>query len=193
MRFPRARVVFNHVLTAANIDDIAAYVHWGSTAGAHAINIIPVKDTPALAATSAQASRFAAEQDALRATARERGVELLYHKADALGWAAEVSGHPEMSEYRCVFPKHALYLDLPTGGIFPCDCTVHRKPAARFYLGNLWKDGLTATWRGRPITEMREILASPCDPGCKSKCDWNNRRSNRVLRDVAAQLGPGAI
>lgn len=191
-RFPQARIVFNHILTNANIEYLDAFVRWGGKAGAHAVNIIPVKDTPSLSASSQQAVQFAERQDSLRAAAGESGIDLLYDDSDGSAWASEMSGHQAAGEYRCVFPEHALYLDLPTGGIFPCDCTVHRKPASRFRLGDLWTDGLAATWRGRQIADMREVLASPCDPGCKAGCDWNNRRSNRVLRNVATGQDRGA-
>jgi MoaA/NifB/PqqE/SkfB family radical SAM enzyme len=187
-RFPDARLVINHVLTAQNMDALEDFVRWSGEIGAHAVNIIPVKDMPALKASAAQAARLAGQQAALRAVAVEVGVDLLCDPEDMTSWAIERSGGASPEEYRCVFPQHALYLDLPTGGIFPCDCTVHRKPQERFWLGNLWTTGLEAAWRGERITALRQVLASPCDPGCKAQCDWNNRRSNRVLRAAAGEV-----
>lgn len=185
-RFPDARVVLNHVLTTDNVDVLEDFVRWAGEIDAHAVNIIPVKDMPALEASAAQAAALAHRQTALHDLAAEAGVDLLFDPQDLAGWAIGRAGGVVGDEYRCVFPQHALYLDLPSGGIFPCDCTVHRKPEERFLLGDLWTTGLEAAWRGEQIAALREVLASPCDPGCKAQCDWNNRRSNRVLRATAA-------
>jgi MoaA/NifB/PqqE/SkfB family radical SAM enzyme len=186
---PQLRIVLNHVLTSGNIADVEAFVRWAGTVGADSVNIIPVKDVPSLAASSNEAAAFIVRGDALRVAARESGIELLFDAADASGWASERAGMATGCEYRCVFPQHALYLDLPTGAAFPCDCTVHRKPEQRFNLGNVWKEGVTAIWRGHVIAAMRRTLASADDPGCKVQCDWNNRRTNRALRAASEPRG----
>ena len=180
-RFGQARVVINHVLTTDNVGYLPAFLSWAGGIGAHAVNIIPVKDMPDFSVTAEQALMLAHGQEELRETAATAGVDLLFDPRDLTSWANEQGGGPPLHDYRCVFPRHAVYLDFPTGGIFPCDCTVHRKPEERFHLGNFWDSGLEAAWSGARIAALRQVLESPCDPGCKAQCDWNNRRSNRAL------------
>lgn len=189
-RFPGARRVLNHVVSRDNIDQSAAFIRWAATIGADAVNWIPVKDHPELSPTDAQVATFAHDGAALRAMAADLGIMLLNDEQDARTWASTRTESPDVVEYRCLFPEHAMYVDFPTGAVFPCDCTVHRKPEERFALGNVWEGGLTAAWHGKAIADLRRVLASPCDPGCKADCDWNNRRSNRVL--IAMSHGQAA-
>lgn len=181
-KFPNAVIVFNHVVTTTNIELLGDFVRWAARAGASCVNLIPVKDRTLLAPTALQALEFGRNLQQLRQIAGSAGIELLFDDADALNWVSEAAGTPTGADYRCSFPRHALYLDLPSGGIFPCDCTVHRKPEERFLLGNLKQGGLADAWYGPRNADLRAILESSCDPGCKKDCDWNNRRTNRALR-----------
>jgi MoaA/NifB/PqqE/SkfB family radical SAM enzyme len=176
-----APVILNHVLTADNVERVEEYLLWAASAGVSAVNFIPVKDTPALAVSSGQADGLAGRLQTLRSAAAALGITLMCRTDDVVDWAGSLAGRPSGREYRCVFPEHTLYIDFPTGSVFPCDCTVHRKPQERFDLGNVWERPLSEIWAGGPIRRLREELASPCDPGCKRDCDWNNVQTNACL------------
>lgn len=179
---PAPWVVLNHVLTRHNIDGPAleGFVRFAGEIGARAINPIPVKDRPGLSASATQAAALARALPGLRGLAAEHDVEWLCGDAEVQAWAdAHHTGH-----FDCTFPQHALYLDLPSGGVFPCDCTVHRRPRELFELGDLWTQSLAEIWRGAPIERLRRRLCSPSDPGCKGDCDWNNIRTNARLRVI---------
>lgn len=173
------RVVINHVLTRHNADALAEFIEFAGGLGAAAVNLIPVKDRPAMRMTAEQTRALAGALNQRLARAAGLGVELQLDPDDVARWSG--STIVAAKTYQCVFPEHALYVDCPTGAAFPCDCTVHREPAARFEVGNVWTQPLAEIWRGEPIARLRDVLASPCDPGCKRDCDWNNVRTNSFL------------
>lgn len=189
---PHVKLVLNHVVTRNNIRALEDFLQVAQSLSADAVNLIPVKDSPVLEASADQKSDLDGRMLRLQTSARQHGIDLLLDLEDASAWAEPRGCSSPAREYRCVFPEHALYVDFATGDVFPCDCTVHRKPEERFRTGNIWGQPLSDIWNGEPIRELRTILRSPCDPGCKTDCDWNNRRTNRRLLSLegAAAAGP---
>ncbi|HVZ39257.1 MAG TPA: radical SAM protein [Candidatus Kapabacteria bacterium] len=183
---PSTHLVVNHVVTASNIRLLPEYIEWAGGLGINAINLIPVKDSPDLGATLEHVTWLAEHFMELTLQARAYGIELLCEVEDVMEWRSHLLGTPGGREYRCAFPEHTLYIDFPTGSTFPCDCTIHRAPASTFDLGNIWHQPLSAIWGDERIRNLREVLASPCDPGCKRDCDWNNVRTNRQLVTVGS-------
>jgi|GEM_PF-7074817 len=178
---PDTRLVVNHVLTTANIPYLFDFLDWGGGAGIAAVNLIPVKDSLDLGARLEQVDLLARRFDEIRGYASDRGIELLCQAEDVAEWQSHATGLATGREYRCFFPEHALYIDFPTGDVFPCDCTIHRGGEGTFELGNIWRESLGTIWSGGAVGQLRAILASPCDPGCKRDCDWNNVRTNSFL------------
>lgn len=174
------RIVLNHVVTRANIDELAAFVAFAGSIGADAVNLIAVKDRGLLQASPEQRRRLATRLGELRALGAAHGVRLLCLDEDVAGWSAP-RGAPAPRDYRCVFPRYAAYVDCATGDVFPCDCTVHRSPRSTFELGNVWTRPLDEIWNDEPIKRIRGVLETSCDPGCKRDCDWNNMRTNARL------------
>jgi MoaA/NifB/PqqE/SkfB family radical SAM enzyme len=174
------RVVLNHVLTRHNMAELPAFIRFAGEIGAHAVNLIAVKDRLTLQASLEQRQDLASRVAELRAVAAAAGVALLFRDDDVAAWSAPRGAGPEQ-EYRCVFPRFAAYIDLATGGVFPCDCTVHRVPRSTFELGDIWSQTLDEIWHGEPMRRIRGVLETRCDPGCKRDCDWNNRRTNAHL------------
>lgn len=181
---PQTAIILNHVLTAENAPHLPTFIEFAAEYNAQAINLIPVKDCEALETNVAQRSSFMSLLSQHRQYARTFGIELLYNQEDADEWHNQALGQASQKTYRCVFPEHALYLDCPTGDVFPCDCTVHREPHSTFVLGNIFEQTLEEIWSASPISKLRQQLRSPCDPGCKRDCDWNNMRTNEFLLNV---------
>lgn len=186
---PDTPLVINHVLTGSNIGDVEAFIeqlgHWG----VQALNIIPLKDRLDLLAGIDQQEHFCHRLAAIREAASANRLQLLFDSEDVGEWLSRSKGINHEKVYRCLFPRYALYADMATGNVYPCDCTVHREPRTVFELGNIYRQSLASIWRGAEITGLREALASPCDPGCKSNCDWNNIRTNRTLWETASKSG----
>jgi radical SAM protein with 4Fe4S-binding SPASM domain len=185
-RFPAMKVVFNHVVTRHNIGNIQHFFAFAGSLGG-GVNLIPVKDAPQLAATPAQWIEFQAQLDTLGKSAAAKGIPMYFDLEDAAAWTGSSA---TLHDGHCVFPRYALYVDFPTGSVFPCDCTVHRAPQQRFELGNVWQQGLADIWAGSAIAKLRAILQSPTDPGCKADCDWNNRSLNRALLPITTAFVP---
>jgi MoaA/NifB/PqqE/SkfB family radical SAM enzyme len=181
---PAPKIVLNHVLTRTNLEHLPDFIAFASSIGANAVNLIAVKDRPDMQASAAQRIALARGLDELRRTAAGLGLDLLCRTEDVGVWSKPQDQQLE-HEYRCLFPRYALYIDFPTGAVFPCDCTVHRNPQSTFELGNVWKQPLAEIWQGEPVRKIREVLESPCDPGCKRDCDWNNMRTNEFLQRMA--------
>jgi MoaA/NifB/PqqE/SkfB family radical SAM enzyme len=182
---PDASIVINHVITRDNVDELEAMIERCAKACAHALNLIPVKDRPGAEMAPGRKAAFAADLPRLRQRAGGLGITLLCNDQDVTDFARRGLGQLVLREYRCVYPRYALYLDLPTGKVHPCDCTVHRKPASTFELGDVWAQSLAEIWTGTATLSLRDILISPRDPGCKSDCDWANMQANTILLERA--------
>ena len=183
-----ARLVINHVVTRDNAAAIQEFLLFTAQLGANAVNFIPVKDRGDMSVPADEACGFAERIGNARKLARTLGMDALVDDSAVSDWAGLALGHAPAHEYRCFFPYHALYVDFPTGDAFPCDCTVHRQPQSRFTAGNICDQSLAEIWTGKPIEDLRQVLESPCDPGCKQDCDWNNMRTNAQfvqLHDIA--------
>jgi MoaA/NifB/PqqE/SkfB family radical SAM enzyme len=178
---PEALIVVNHVVTRDNVGELAAMIERCAKAGAGAINLIPVKDRPDAEMAGERKAELAADLPRLRQLATGLGVTMFCNDHDVADFARRGQGQPVLREYRCGYPRYALYLDLPTGKVHPCDCTVHRKPASTFELGDVWAQSLAEIWHGAPIRSLRDVLSSPRDPGCKRDCDWANMQANTIL------------
>jgi len=176
---PQTHLIVNHVVTCANTDQIRDFAAFAADLGVDAINLIPVKDCGSLNPTPQQKATLLATLDQMQSSSF--GPRLLFNRVDALIWQGHAGEMGTEKIYRCVFPEHALYLDCPTGDVFPCDCTVHREPTSTFVLGNVFSQSLQDIWTGHAIEKLRATLRSPCDPGCKRDCDWNNMRTNDFL------------
>jgi MoaA/NifB/PqqE/SkfB family radical SAM enzyme len=183
---PEARIVLNHVVTELNAGQVPAFLRFARDIGAAAVNLIPVKDSEMLFVS--EASRIDLKGILSKSALNEATLPtLLFDQEELLEWVARSSGDRTGQQYRCHFPKTALYLDLATGQAYPCDCTVHRLPEERFQLGNIFEQTLRSIWEGQQIRSLRAVLESPQDPGCKIDCDWNNIRTNRRLARLAEQ------
>jgi AdoMet-dependent heme synthase len=178
---PEALIVINHVVTRDNVGDFEAMFESCARSGARAINLIPVKDRPGAEMSSTRKTELAADIPRLRQLADSLGMSLLCNDQDVIDFARRGQGQPPLREYRCVYPRYALYIDMPTGKVHPCDCTVHRKPTSTYELGDVWSQSLAEIWAGGPANSLREILLSPRDPGCKHDCDWANMQVNTIL------------
>jgi MoaA/NifB/PqqE/SkfB family radical SAM enzyme len=185
-RTPGTRVVLNHVVTRTNIGDLQEFLSFAASVEACAVNLIPVKDRFDMAVENGAAHSLAERFEEARRTARGLGLELLFDPASVAERTTTSAGRPVLHEYRCLFPYHALYIDFPSGDAFPCDCTIHRQPRSRFMVGNVRRQSLADIWTGKPIEDLRRVLESPCDPGCKRDCDWNNVRTNADLIQLRA-------
>jgi MoaA/NifB/PqqE/SkfB family radical SAM enzyme len=174
------KIILNHVVTHRNADHLAAFLSFAGSVGANAVNLIPVKDRLQLQASIAQRRDVAHRLTELRALAQALQIHLLCLDEDVAAWTAPL-GSSAARDYRCMFPRVAAYVDLATGGVFPCDCTVHRTPRSTFDLGDIWSQSLAEIWHGEPMRRIRGVLESSCDPGCKRDCDWNNMRTNAQL------------
>lgn len=171
------KIIVNHVLTRNNIAGLPGFIAFAGSIGADAINLIAVKDRRLLRASVEQLRALARDLAGMRELAASVGTRLLCLDQDVAVWSAR-GGAPVDREYLCMFPRFAVYIDLATGGVFPCDCTVHRAPRSTFDLGDIWSQSLDDIWNGEPMRRIRGVLETSCDPGCKRECDWNNMRTN---------------
>ncbi|HEX3479152.1 MAG TPA: radical SAM protein [Kofleriaceae bacterium] len=178
---PDATVVINHVVTCDNVDQLEPMFERCAEIGACAINLIPVKDRPGAEMSGDRKLALATDMPRLRRIAEDLDLKVLCSDRDVADFARRSQGQPVLREYRCVYPRYALYVDLPTGKVHPCDCTVHRRPASTFELGDVWSQPLAEIWAGEPTRSLRDILISPRDPGCKRDCDWANMQANTML------------
>lgn len=186
---PQAKLVVNHVVTGDNYRDLSSMLDFCAAHRVDALNLIPVKDHGELAIPPEHRTAWVTHLPGLRAEAADRGILLLFDQSDAVAWDRMAGGKDPGKTYRCVFPEHALYVDCPTGDVFPCDCTVHRNPLETFVLGNVAEHRLAEIWHGEAVQNLRRVLQSPCDPGCKVDCDWNNKRTNGRLLALAEPAG----
>ena len=62
----------------------------------------------------------------------------------------------------CFFPSYSVYIDCPTGNVFPCDCTVHRKDE-NYCLGNIYEKSLQVIWKDKKI---KDIIAASSQNIC---------------------------
>lgn len=86
----------------------------------------------------------------------------------------------------CFFPSYSVYIDCPTGNVFPCDCTVHRKDE-NYCLGNIYEKSLQVIWKDKKIKDIRNKLKKQ-DCLCINKCDATNKYMNKKIIDFLGAM-----
>lgn len=168
---PDTKIVINHVLNRKNIADFEGMIQLKDRLPYDYINPIFIKDCPELSIEPNQMECFFEKASDFFALMQEKGIDFLYPLFDP--------GLDHKENYSCSFPQYSAYIDCPTGGVYPCDCTIHRDPD--FYCcGNLCSATFPDIWSGFKMEQIRDVLFHSCTE-CKFNCDYVNCYFNQNI------------
>lgn len=174
---PTVRIVINHLLNSQNIEAVNNMIFLKKKVNYDFLNLLLIKDCPELDFTEQQKVNYRHNLTDLNRLAKEAEVTFLY---DDIDFFTDRRNRMPQSYIQhncpCYFSRSAIYVDCPSGNIYPCDCTVHRDKNAYSY-GNVRQQNLELIWKG----EKREQLKQQLEAGqmsCKLCCDYANNYYN---------------
>ena len=170
---PNINIVINHVISKANILAFDDMINLKKAIPFDYINIIRMKDYRSLEISDLEWAAFVEKYSRFTN-------DMPYQKAVILSPMINKNNVP------CFFPSYSVYIDCPTGNVFPCDCTVHRKDE-NYCLGNIYEKSLQVIWKDKKIKDIRNKLRKQ-DCLCINKCDATNKYMNKKIIDFLGAM-----
>lgn len=169
---PGIVIVINHVVNKLNIDSLEQMILLKKSVDFDYLNLLLVKDCPALDVSGEQREAFISKIDRFKALAEEVGIKFLEENLDIFQPRCSGEAIP------CYFPYCSTYVDCPSGDVYPCDCTIHRSQS--YCYGNLVESSFAELWNGDKLKELRRRLLQE-KMSCKAFCDSANVFTNIEL------------
>ena len=174
---PNVKIVINHVLNRENIDDFEKFINLKNEYNFDFINPIVIKDYDELFFTEQQIINYNKKLNYYDELAKELGVEFLSGNIDFFTKDVSIFGdRSSNNDLRCVYPSFCLFIDAPTGYVYPCDCSIHRDKKV-YKIGELKEQSMEEIWNGEPRRVLKRKLLNS-ELGCKTKCDEANCQFN---------------
>ncbi len=174
---PDIRISINHVLNKKNIDDFKKFIKLKEKYNFDYINPIVIKDFDELFFTKEQIERYKKNLSDYYELAEKLKIEFLcddidFFKKDVSSYGDRVNNN----DLRCVYPSFCLFVDAPTGFVYPCDCSIHRDKNI-YKIGELKKQSMNEVWNGEKRKILKKQLLNS-NLRCKTKCDEANCQFN---------------
>ncbi len=179
---PNIKIVLNHVLNKNNIDSFKQFIKLKQKYDFDYINPIVVKDYEPLFFTKQQIDHYNKNLRTYYKLAKELDVKFFANNINFFN--AEVSKKGDRvtnNDLKCVYPAFCAFIDAPSGGVYPCDCSIHRDRTL-YKLGDLRLQTFNEMWN----SEKRKFLKEQLFNGhlrCKTKCDEANCQFNNKFLD----------
>lgn len=175
---PNTKIAINHVLNKKNIDDFESFIRLKERFDFDYINPIIIKDCDDLFFTEEQMNNYNNNLDYYLSLSASLGIEFLC--SDINFFKKEINSNGDRSinlDLKCVYPSYCVFIDAPTGFVYPCDCSIHRDRTI-YKIGELHNETFTEIWNGSKRSELQtKLLNSELD--CKKKCDEANCQFNK--------------
>ncbi len=182
-KYPRIKIVINHVLTKENIDSLKEFIKLKEKVDFDYLNPIIVKECPEYYFSNEQILNYKDSISEIKKLVNEYNISFLYDDIDFFKKNEFLNDGSDLSknEVKCFFPSYCSFVDCVTGNVYPCDCSVHRDE--NFYsLGNLKKHPFKEIWCSSRACQLREMVKNySCS--CKVKCDCANVLFNKRIKD----------
>lgn len=174
---PNAKININHVLNKMNIDDFENFIKLKEKYNFDYINPIIIKDYDELFFTKEQIDNYNKKIEYYYSLAQKNGIEFLCDDINFFKEQIDCQGNRSFNnDLRCVYPSYCLFIDCPTGFVYPCDCSLHRDRNI-YKIGELKNETITQVWNGEKRKILKKsLLESRLD--CKTKCDEANCQFN---------------
>jgi len=172
---PGVEVIINHVVSSFNIDTISTFVTKMKDIGVDAVNLIPIKDYPALNVSEIQIEKFNTDLATLLHSHGVSRTFFLGGNVEIFGtrpeqWRLAARGIYGAVKTSCIVPSAVAFLDAVSGRIFPCDTTMYRQKAEQYVMGNILENSLIDIWNGDRFSAFRKqmypIVCHDCVVGC---------------------------
>lgn len=174
---PDVKIAINHVLNRENIDYFGKFIELKKEYNFDYINPIIIKDFDELFFTEEQIKNYNRNLDSYYKLADDLGVEFLCSDIDFFKKNISSKGDRSFNnDLRCVYPSFCLFIDGPTGFVYPCDCSIHRDRKI-YKIGELKNQSMKEIWNSDKRKELREKLLNS-ELNCKTKCDEANCQFN---------------
>lgn len=184
---PDVKIAINHVLNKENIDDFSKFIKLKKQYDFDYINPIVIKDYNELFFTKEQIENYKNNLEKYYKLAKELEVEFLCDDIDFFKNEVSSLGDRESNhDLRCVYPSFCLFVDAPTGFVYPCDCSIHRDRKI-YKIGELKKQSIKEIWNGNKRKNLKEKLLNS-ELNCKTKCDEANCQFNYCLLKQRGEL-----
>lgn len=175
---PNVDVVINHVLNSKNIDDFEHFIRLKEDYNFDYINPIIIKDFEKLFFTDKQINKYNENILYYLELASSLNIDFLCNDIDF--FKKEISSDGERSanlELQCIYPSYCLFIDAPTGYVYPCDCSIHRDRNL-YKIGELHSQNIIEIWNSEKRFLLQKKLMN-CELDCKKKCDEANCQFNK--------------
>lgn len=189
LAFRRARpdvaIEVNMVVSNRSVDDIDLAIESSAAMGAKRLNLIPIKDWPAMQVRAEQMRRHNARIAELRDLAARSGIEVLPVDFDLFGLSPETLAWSAQGSYptrnRCMVPTFEAFVDAVTGLVWPCDSTPYASRNCHT-CGDLNEQSFASIWRGSRFERLRRAYRNARPVPCSNKCDPSNAHNSQLYQ-----------
>ena len=175
---PNVKIVINHVLNKENISDFDKFIQLKKNYNFDYINPLIIKDCDELFFSEQQIEVYNEKLQFYIELAKSLNVEFLCDNIDFFKKNVSCNGDRMINlDLKCIYPSYCVFVDAPSGFVYPCDCSIHRDRKL-YKIGDLHKESFKEIWNGEKRKLLQEkLLNSELD--CKTKCDEANCQFNK--------------
>ncbi len=177
--FPNVKIIINHVLSKNNIDTFIKFINKMKELNIDAVNLIPIKGAVDLNVTIEQIDNFEktlADLFSNEVIAKDfflNGISHIYGPKNE--WEKASQGTYTMKHKKaCIIPAAVLFIDGPTGEVYPCDTTIWRENPKQYLMGNILNDSVANIWNGELFNTFRKKMYPNITCECINGCDPTN-------------------
>lgn len=177
---PKVKIVLNHVLNKENISDFDKYISMKDIFDFDYINPIIIKDCKQLFFSNDQIENYNKNLEFYYKLAKSKNIQFFADNIDFFNKKVSNNGDRDVNTtMRCIYPTLCAFVDAPSGGVYPCDCSIHRDKEI-FKIGNLKEEKFIDIWNGYKRLSLKEKLLNS-ELNCKLKCDEANCKFNDYI------------
>ena len=177
---PKVKISLNHVLNKKNIDDFDKFILLKKKYNFDYINPIVIKDCQELFFSKEQIDRFNNNLEHYYDLAKSVGIEFLAEDINFFNnKISKLGSRDELIDLRCLCPSYTAFVDAPSGGVYPCDCSLHRDRLI-YQIGDLKNESFSQIWQSEKKFKLKALLLTS-ELDCKNKCDQTNCLFNKML------------
>lgn len=175
---PNVKIVINHVLNKENISDFDKFIQLKKNYNFDYINPLIIKDCDELFFSEQQIEVYNEKLQFYIELAKSLNIEFLCDNIDFFKKNVSCNGDRMINlDLKCIYPSYCVFVDAPSGFVYPCDCSIHRDRKL-YKIGDLHKESFKEIWNGEKRKLLQEkLLNSELD--CKTKCDEANCQFNK--------------
>jgi radical SAM protein with 4Fe4S-binding SPASM domain len=173
-------IIVNHVVSSLNCESIDKLLITMSELRVDSVNLIPIKDYPALFLTRENVRGFMARIGGLLEAGYIHRNLFMDANYTIFGTTEEDYARAEKGIYggsikkSCAIPLTTMFIDAVTGNVYPCDTTMYRQDPGQYVMGNILNESLQAIWTGRKFDSFRRRMFPAITCECINGCDPAN-------------------